>query len=259
MSDNQKPASRKVPRNPGGPNARTVHVLGLLVVALWAMVFTALVAGNRFTLFLLPSFKPFLLLAVGFLAAGFIAKFALGHSHGHDVTLGATWIRTLILLLPLFYLSNSYGESLGSHAFNKRRSFEIPGVILNGALDRSAGLDNKEHDGKVLACDLLQIAWNSVHWIGRKVRTTGQVTWDDKVPEGHFVVFRFVITCCVADSQPVAFLIRWEKQQGLKEDAWVELTGTIEAGEVAGRQTIVIRADSDKMIQQPEEIYIFNF
>ena len=238
---------------------RSAHGLGLLVLMVWAMVFTGLLVSDRFRMYLVPAFKPLLILALVFLSVCFVAKFALGYSHGHDPARGAVWIRIALLVLPLFYLAGGYGESLGSYAFNQRQTMDTLGMsyILNGGPDPA---DSAElPSGEIVQKDLLQIAWGNRQLLDRKILTMGQVTWDQRAPEGYFVLFRFVINCCVADAQPVAFLVRFENQESLVEDGWVEVTGTLKTGEIAGRPTIVIHGDSVRVIDEPYEMYIYNF
>jgi uncharacterized repeat protein (TIGR03943 family) len=255
---------KEAPKNIGEANGaarppRTHHVLGLLVLLAWAMVFTALVSSDRFRLYLMPAFRPILVGAVVVLSVCFVAKFAFGRGHHHDPTRGAAWIRALLLVLPLCYLAGGYGNTLGAYAFSKRQVSGLTGAVPGGGgrppRDAAPREDGKDEQAK----DLLQIAWNYAQLTGKRVTTIGQVTWDEKVRGDHFVLFRFVITCCVADAQPVAFLVRYRDQQGLSEDAWVEVTGTLINNEVEGQRTILIDADSVVPVEEPYDIYLYGF
>lgn len=246
-------------KNTIGSTERSAHVLGLVVLMLWAMAFTALLVSDRFRMYLVPAFKPLLILALVILSVCFVAKFALGYSHGHDPARGAVWIRVVLLVLPLLYLAGGYGDSLGSYAFSQR---QIAGT-LGMAYTRNEGQGPAESplppSGKIVQKDLLQIAWNNRQLMDRKILTMGQVTWDTQAPEGHFVLFRFVINCCVADAQPVAFLVQFDNQDSLVEDAWVEVIGTLKTNEISGRPTIVIHGESVRVIDEPYDIYMYNF
>jgi putative membrane protein len=246
-------------KNAIGSIERSAHVLGLLVLMVWAMVFTALLVSDRFRMYLVPAFKPLLILALVILSACFVAKFALGYSHGHDPARGAVWVRVALLVLPLLYLACGYGDSLGSYAFSQRQTMGTLGMTYTRNGEPDPAESPLPPSGEIAQKNLLEIAWNNRQLMDRKILTLGQVTWDPQAPENHFVLFQFVINCCVADAQPVAFLVQFENRESLVEDAWVEVIGTLKTSEIAGRSTIVIQGESVRVIDEPYDMYIYNF
>lgn len=241
------------------PSSRWRHVPDLVVLALWVMVFTALLASGKYKTYLVPGFWPFLVLALLLTAVCFVTKFSLRESPNHDKDRRATVIRICMLILPLPYLACSYGETLGAFAFSKRATFNF-----SGALNLPPGAFGKtfrDQDSKeaLLERNLLELYWNAAWLSDQQVVTMGQVTWDDQVPEGCFVLFRFVINCCMADGQPLAVLVRYENQENLKKETWVEVKGKLTMNEVGGDQAIMIHAESVRVVKKPENIYLYVF
>jgi uncharacterized repeat protein (TIGR03943 family) len=204
----------------------------------------------------MPAFWPFLVMALVILVFSFTAKFALAKSHTHDPNRRATLIRIGILLLPLLYLGGGYGASLGSFALSKRQVSGLPGMIRPGAGGRHEPAAAGE-SGAARERDLLDLVMSAMQFGPQGVNTLGQVSLDDTLPEDCFILFRFVITCCVADAQPVAVLVRFQDHSSLKDDAWIRVRGVMEMDKVEGEDAMVITAESMEPAEEPDEIYLY--
>lgn len=186
----------------------------------WAGAYVWLLMGRHYQMFLRPGFWVLLLLALGIILV-FLAAVIIRPGHAEHVTQSAAlWIKTGLLLLPLFYLLAAQDETLKSHAFKTRstaQSFPFePG---------SAKVPNETRKEGELT--LLEILADFDKYKGKRVITKGMVFRDDTVPEKHFVVFRFVIVCCAADAMPAGILLAHTHADSFEEDSWVRVEGTI--------------------------------
>jgi len=235
--------------------SRAPHILGLSVILIWAGVFAVLLVRERFKYYLTPSFQPFLILALVILIISFTAKFALSHSHSHDMNKKALFIRIGIILLPIIFLIQGYGKSLGANAFQTRQISGFSGFANIG--DRERLLASLEDSGGGEDMNLLELVLSSVRSENLPVNTVGQNLIDDKTPKGYFVLFRFAIACCVADAQPVALLVQYDDLDSISKSSWVRVKGNLAHHDIDGKSTLVIEADSVEVVEEPDQIYIY--
>lgn len=235
-----------------------IHLLGMLVILVWACVFMALILENRYMLYLMPAFKPLLILGLVVFVVSFTAKFALGTSHGHDASRRAVLIRIGILVLPILFLVSSYGKTLGAFAFNKRNISSGLSSMM-GALDKDKMLANLSRQSGSKESSLLDVMLNAFQGQEFEAQTVGQVLFDEKTPKGYIVIFRFVISCCVADGQPIALLVQCEDPSALKQEEWVRVKGTVKTETINGQKSTIMIPKSIDVIPEPREIYIYGF
>jgi putative membrane protein len=96
--------------------------------------------------------------------------------------------------------------------------------------------------------------------VGKKIRVMGFVYRDETISKNQFVVGRYSVTCCVADSQVVGYLANWGKQDQLKLDQWVEITGKL--GVIKTEDNIdqpLIYIQQVKKIKELKEPYVYFF
>ena len=220
---------------------------------LWAMSLTGLLKGLRYTAFLRPEFGYVLALGA-FTLLGFLMIDMLD---GRQRPVGVRQILTLlVLILPLLYLFNAQGVSLNNYAF-QTRSLGTPSVAASGmetpapavsdtgqadsasGESMAAGEDGGANtptqaavdEGGVLKVTVLDLYKAPGIYEGKQVRFTGMVHRDDSRVEqdfgaGVFIVFRFVVTCCVADALPAAVLVNaGGAMSECEENSWVEVEG----------------------------------
>lgn len=230
--------------------------LGLGTLAAWAMVLVFLLVSGRYRLYLIASLWPLLALGWVLLFVSFVARFTLGGGHGHGKTQRGTSlvVRTGILVLPLLYLASVHGESLGSYAFSKRQVLMPPDASLLSGLD---ALDAKE--GDVVTLELPRLVWNYHRLVGGRVAVKGQVALEDSLPEGHIILFRFMINCCVADAQPAAVVVNLEGKPMPEADSWLKVMGPLQVETVGESDALVIHAESAEAIDEPWDIYLSAF
>ncbi|WP_059051528.1 TIGR03943 family putative permease subunit [Paenibacillus senegalimassiliensis] len=95
---------------------------------------------------------------------------------------------------------------------------------------------------------------------GKKIRLSGFVYQnEDLIKESkEFVLGRFLVLCCTADSSPFGVIITSDQPiSGLAKDAWLEVEGIIEPQTRQGKSMITIKAQRLSAIERPATPYVY--
>lgn len=92
---------------------------------------------------------------------------------------------------------------------------------------------------------------------GKPVRVTGFVVRDERLPEGWFLVTRFVVQCCAVDARPIGLVVRPPADASPAEGAWVAVEGLIEVAEVGGERRAVVAATAVAPTPTPAQPYLY--
>lgn len=95
------------------------------------------------------------------------------------------------------------------------------------------------------------------NFIGKKVEISGFVYREDGMEENQFVVSRFAVQCCSADSAPFGFMVESSLGKNLKKDTWVNVTGTLGTTPYGGNEILKIDATRIQRIEAPASPYVF--
>ncbi len=95
------------------------------------------------------------------------------------------------------------------------------------------------------------------NFIGKKVEISGFVYREDGMEENQFVVSRFAVQCCSADSAPFGFMVEGSLGKNLKKDTWVSVTGTLGTTQYGGNEILKIDATRIQRIEAPASPYVF--
>jgi putative membrane protein len=100
-----------------------------------------------------------------------------------------------------------------------------------------SGLDVKNKEIIVSNRDfglwLSEILTDMDKYIGYKVVMTGFIFKNpEMMSKDEFMTARLMMSCCVADLAPAGLFCKYEKANGLKEDSWVTVEGTIYRGKI---------------------------
>jgi uncharacterized repeat protein (TIGR03943 family) len=220
------------------------------VFLIWAGVLAWLILSGRYQYFIRPGFWTLLLRAFIILLAFTVSLFYRlrsdrGTSYGPLI-----WLRVGVFLLPLFCLFLVQDDTLGSYAFKNRST----GTVLPKALFQIKKNRVPPKDGKLTTFQILQYFKD---FVGKKVVTEGQVYRDETVPENHFLVFRFLVLCCVADALPAGALVIHGDAESFEQDSWVRVEGILGLKIVSGLYFPTIKADRVMTIDPPAIPYLF--
>ncbi len=230
--------------------------LGQLLFLAWGGTVFYLLASGHYATFLNPSLWPLMLLAL--LLSGAFLTALLVLPGGHAVRNEVAWVRTAVLGLPLLYVVLGFGQTLGSDALQKR---SVGGLADLGDLAALGDIDDDfvPHVQNKGVMTVLQVVRRGKALEGTEVTTLGQVAREVGEPDGHFVLFRFVVNCCAADARPVGILIDTRGRKAPPKDQWYRIVGTVEATEVEGKPAHVIRAKEMQRIGRPKEPYLYGY
>lgn len=200
-----------------------------------------------------------LVLALG-LVIGLVA--GRGHRHdGHDHDdhghASSSWIETGVHALPLLIFLGVGPTSLGSQALGvsgmpTSMPFAQAPPTVPTLVDGYARTDllALRHDpfldgGKV---EILARLGELAEQTTRKHRT-------GPAPTPRPILFRYVISCCAADGQPVYAWLKDPPPVGLALDTWVRVRGSLDVRETGG-VIPVISADTIEVVDPPLEVYL---
>lgn len=95
------------------------------------------------------------------------------------------------------------------------------------------------------------------NFIGKKVEISGFVYRQEGMEENQFVVSRFAVQCCSADSAPFGFMVESSLGKSLNKDTWVSVSGTLGTTQYDGNEILKIDATRIQRIDAPASPYVF--
>jgi uncharacterized repeat protein (TIGR03943 family) len=192
-----------------------------------------------------------------------------------------------ILLLPLMALWMAYGKPLGSYAYIKKTiSVQRPaaGMTLEGGRNTAAGKPSAQPElrGKSeppaqpelrrnnapapLHVTILDLMQRPQEYPGKLIATEGMAMRHETFsrdanskPEaelpGSFILFRFVIVCCVADSQPLGLIVESAKAESVVDNDWYRVTGRFSLNKE--KMGVISHAAVSKLETPPDPPYLY--
>jgi len=232
----------------------------------WWITLASFVVSGEYRNFIQPSFVVFLWLALAILLLFAVAELRqLGQARigVHDV------VRCGFLTLPLFALWLAGGQTLDSQAYLKRavttgQQTGLPGDAPlptgeKGALRASS-------QAEPIPATILEILQHPKDFEGKWVETEGMALREETMRKdasmrkeaivpGTFVLFRFSIICCVADSQPLGLIVQGADQKGLVDSNWYRAVGrfVINRNQMGTISQAVVR----RLKSPPESPYLY--
>ncbi len=204
----------------------------------------------RFTWLSVVAAALFLLLAASALLDRLRAR---AHSHPHhDHHHGPlSWPVLAIIAVPLLLGALIPSRPLGADA-------------VQGSLTaRAVGLE-----GAAFTTDPLE--WNVLDWLrafnasndltafeGQQADVVGFVFRRPDFPPHHFMVARFIVSCCVADASAVGLPVRWAEPVSLPDDTWVRVRGAFRLGDFGGNMVPILHAEAVEPVEEPAHPYLY--
>ncbi|MED4351934.1 TIGR03943 family protein [Schinkia azotoformans] len=103
-----------------------------------------------------------------------------------------------------------------------------------------------------------KISMNPNAYKGKKIKLSGFIYSEEGFTPNQLVISRYLITHCVADASIIGFLAEFEQEfEDIQPDTWIEVEGILSIGSYNGMELPIIRAKSWKIVEQPEEPYIY--
>ena len=92
--------------------------------------------------------------------------------------------------------------------------------------------------------------------IGQPVDVDGFIFVNAQLPDGYFMVGRFIITCCVADATAIGIAVLPEGDLDVPS-GWVNVQGTMTLTDFNGAEALLIEADQIIPIDVPDQPYLY--
>lgn len=122
-----------------------------------------------------------------------------------------------------------------------------------------------------LAASFNSLEWTVVDWLrvfyysgnpdrlnGREADVVGFVYRRAGDPKGHFMVARFLMSCCSADASAVGVPVAWDRSDDLPVDTWVRVRGPVKVQQFGKNALPVIEAKTvDASIGPPAQPYLY--
>ncbi len=90
-------------------------------------------------------------------------------------------------------------------------------------------------------------------YVDQPVQVQGFVIPDAR-PD-HFILARFLVSCCAADAYPVGLPVRWPGAADLQADTWLRLEGKMAVEHWKGSPQLVIAAERIELLPVPANPY----
>ena len=172
-----------------------------------------------------------------------------------QISLWWRWPTLLILVVPLAYCMMLPTARFNSQTFAQRALQDAEGAAAPGFVAPQSGEDEAE-DGTT-ETSLTRLNAEAASLAGQEVEVVCQVMSDAKLPAGLMVCYRFRITCCAADAQPVFIFVT--KPQGAvpANDAWVRAKGRLSVYEHRGYAIPLVTAETVVSEKEPAVPFLF--
>jgi len=231
--------------------------MGVYFVRLWLSGTLSYYINVRFTWLSVVAAIVFLVLAAACLYAFLRARhgadpLAFGHheiaGHRHP-RIGLALL--LVLVAPLAFGLLVPARPLGASA--------VGGDLMPTSGGESVGASSNSQEWSVV--DWLRVFYYSGTpdpMNGRDADVIGFVYRRLGDPAGHFMVARFVMSCCSADAQAVGMPVAWQRADELPVDKWVHVRGTVKVQPFGKDSLPVIEAASvEDMAGPPPDPYLY--
>jgi putative membrane protein len=151
------------------------------------------------------------------------------------------------ILIPATSLGASAAETRGvSQAVPLSAGGSIPSVLTLAPANRS----------------ILEWLWafdaaeDPTDFIGQQVDVEGFVFIIEKLPDGYFMVGRFIVTCCVADATAIG--IAFLPPEGADvPNGWVRIQGEMTVTTINEQPALLIEAHQVTPMDEPEQPYLY--
>ena len=228
-----------------------------LLFLAWFLAIVGLLPGGAYKAFLRPEFGVLLAVA-GLVLTGFLFA-EMGRNSAREGPRFFEIVRVLILAMPLAYLSVGREVALSSGDFERRwtgpvgDSVVLPPEAL-AAIPADAGAPAQE-------ASLVGLCWDSDAYEGKEVAVEGMLRHEPDVAARYggngWLLYRFVVSCCAADAQPVAVMLTGGMATNWPADAWVRATGRFTLRPDQPRPVPILDVVATDPIPKPRNPYLY--
>ena len=246
---------------------RRLISLPFLTMTAWGLTLAWLLGDERFQLFLAPKFKVLI-----YAGAALSLAFALGAAAQPGRKQRDHLLKGLFLLLPVLFIFSAGDTTLGNFALSKRGVSPVqteaspsvsPGESSQPGTDpafpQTGDKSAASNDTSPSLISISRLVRESQHFEGKRVSLEGLFSQTVVGHDELSAVFRYLITCCAADAMPVGVFTDRQNIQGITDDTWVRITGTVHRTRLDGFDILVIKEAVIEKRERPSKnaVYIF--
>lgn len=104
-----------------------------------------------------------------------------------------------------------------------------------------------------------RIYMNTERYEGKTVEIIGFVLKDWNYKKNEFIIARFMMVCCAADTQAVGFLCDYDKAPELEEGSWIKIKGMIQNKVFNDEEKLILRIESLETVNKPANEFIYPY
>ncbi len=93
--------------------------------------------------------------------------------------------------------------------------------------------------------------------LDREVTAIGFVYRTPELAEGQYILGRFLVFCCIADSIVTGFMVEFPPGAEIEEDTWIEINGKAGIGKYYEQDVGVVIVESFQKVDTPRNPYVF--
>ncbi|MCG8684172.1 MAG: TIGR03943 family protein [Desulfobacterales bacterium] len=227
--------------------------LPLLVMAAWSGALVWLLLDDNYQLFLKPTFKG--LITASLIICTILCISLVKDILSRDQQVKPSLIKGLILLLPIGFIFMAGENTLGEYTLRKR-SLAAPVLqkddkIIPQTITTTEGKQNISISTLIRQYDQFN---------GKTVQVEGLFAKTVVEHDELSAVFRYFITCCAADAQPVGVFMDSNPDLAIDNNDWVKVSGKVRKVILDGYEVIFMDVDAIEAAEKPGKnaAYIFN-
>ncbi len=239
----------------------------------WWITLLSFVLTGAYRSFVRPSFALFLWGALAILLVFVIA--GLGELGGRRLRF-ADMVRGGIILLPMAALWMAYGKPLGTYAYLKKAvtaaatAANMPSVAppgnSTGAKPPAQAELRRNNEPAPLHVSILDLIKQPQKYQGTWITTEGMALRQETFsqdegfksevhPPDSFILFRFLIVCCVADSQPLGVMVTYAKADSVMDNDWYRISGRFSLDK--DKMGVISHAEVSNLETPPDPPYLY--
>lgn len=178
-----------------------------------------------------------------------------GYLTEEEASPNAHW-RLLFMLIPLFFGIVIPVSPLDAEAAASRRVQQSLTFSTNP--DQSADILELAPETRSILewLWIIDLSDDKSQLEGQPVDVEGFVLLDENLPEGQFLIARFVISCCVADAIPIGMPVDQGDIDEPVNEGWVRVRGYIETSQQTPGSVLIIASEITP-IERPDQPYLY--
>lgn len=241
-------------------------ILRIIILICFTLFYLMIVINGKVLLYVHPRIKPFIIFAI--IAMPIIAFFLIKerNTRQNKVKLYSYGIYLIPMVLGTFINFVDIDSTTVKNT-------EISSPKISQDVSDNANLyniqenDNKksikiENDVIKITTDnfifsLDEILKNPNVYAQKNIEIEGFVYKDDSILGNEFVVGKFMMVCCAADTQVVGILAKYDAVKNFDSDTWVKVKGKLVTGVYSGGQEIIIVVESMERDNNPDKSYVY--